>query len=34
LRIDDEAQTVEQHLRAFPILRLDSLEDFSLAADL
>jgi predicted nucleic acid-binding protein len=34
LRSDDEAQTVEQHLRAFPILRLDSLEDFSLAADL
>lgn len=34
LRSDDEAQTVEEHLRAFPILRLDSLEDFSLAADL
>jgi predicted nucleic acid-binding protein len=34
LRSDDEAQTVEEHLRIFPILRLDSLEDFSLAADL
>ena len=34
LRSDDEAQTVERHLRAFPILRLDSLADFSLAADL
>jgi predicted nucleic acid-binding protein len=34
LRSDDEAQMVERHLRAFPILRLDSLEDFSLAADL
>ena len=34
LRSDDEAQTVERHLRAFPILRLDALADFSLAADL
>jgi predicted nucleic acid-binding protein len=34
LRDDDEAAEVEAHLRAFPILRLQSLEDFSLAAEL
>ncbi|HZE05670.1 MAG TPA: PIN domain nuclease [Solirubrobacteraceae bacterium] len=34
LRDDDEATAVEAHLRAFPILRLQSLEDFSLAAEL
>ncbi len=31
---DDEAAKVEAHLRAFPILRLQALEDFSLAAQL
>jgi len=31
---DDEAAQVEAHLRAFPILRLQALEDFSLAAEL
>lgn len=34
LRTDLEARRVEHHLRAFPILRLDGLEDFVLAADL
>lgn len=34
VRSDDEAQEVERHLRAFPILRLDGLEDFALAAEL
>jgi predicted nucleic acid-binding protein len=34
LRSDDEANVVERHLRAFPILRLDGLEDFALAASL
>jgi len=34
LRDDDEAATVEAHLRAYPILRLQGLEDFSLAAEL
>lgn len=34
LRDDDEAAKVERHLRAFPILRLQALEDFSLAAEL
>ena len=34
LRSDHEAKTVERHLRAFPILRLEGLEDFVLAADL
>jgi predicted nucleic acid-binding protein len=29
-----EARTVEQHLRAFPILRLQDLDDFTLAAEL
>ena len=31
---DDEAAEVERHLRAFPILRLGSLDDFALAASL
>jgi predicted nucleic acid-binding protein len=31
---EEEAQLVEDHLRAFPILRLDGLEDFALAAEL
>lgn len=34
LRTDEEAAAVEVHLRAFPILRLADLEDFTLAADL
>jgi predicted nucleic acid-binding protein len=34
LRSDDEAQVVERHLRAFPVLRLDGLDDFALAASL
>ncbi len=34
LRSDREAHLVERHLRAFPILRLDGLDDFVLAADL
>jgi predicted nucleic acid-binding protein len=34
LRSDREARLVERHLRAFPILRLDGVEDFVLAADL
>jgi predicted nucleic acid-binding protein len=31
---EEEAQLVEEHLRAFPVLRLDGLEDFALAAEL
>jgi predicted nucleic acid-binding protein len=31
---DDEAELVERHLRAFPILRLEGLEDHALAASL
>ena len=31
---DDEAELVERHLRAFPVLRLESLDDFALAASL
>lgn len=31
---DREAHLVERHLRAFPVLRLDGLDDFALAADL
>lgn len=34
LRDDGEAAQVEAHLRAFPLLRLQTLEDFSLAAEL
>jgi predicted nucleic acid-binding protein len=31
---DAEAELVERHLRAFPVLRLESLDDFALAASL
>jgi len=34
LRTDQEAAEVEERLRAFPILRLDGLDDFVLAAQL
>jgi predicted nucleic acid-binding protein len=34
LRSDREAALVERHLRAFPILRLEDLDDFVLAAKL
>jgi predicted nucleic acid-binding protein len=34
LRSEDEAELVERHLRAFPVLRLEGLEDFALAASL
>ncbi len=34
LRSEGEARLVEQHLRAFPILRLERIEDFVLAAEL
>jgi predicted nucleic acid-binding protein len=34
LRSDEEASEVELHLRAFPILRLEALDDFALAAEL
>jgi predicted nucleic acid-binding protein len=34
LRTEDEAELVERHLRAFPVLRLDGLDDFALAAGL
>lgn len=34
LRSDEEARLTERHLRAFPILRLDGVEDFVLAAEL
>jgi len=34
LRSEDEAQLVERHLRAFPVLRLEELDDFALAAGL
>ena len=34
LRSEDEAQVVERHLRAFPVLRLEGLDDFALAARL
>ncbi|HEX3737294.1 MAG TPA: PIN domain nuclease [Solirubrobacterales bacterium] len=34
LRSEKEAALVEEHLRAFPILRLDGLDDFALAAGL
>jgi predicted nucleic acid-binding protein len=33
-RSEREARLVERHMRAFPILRLESLDDFSLAAQL
>jgi hypothetical protein len=34
LESEREAALVERHLRAFPILRLESVDDFSLAAEL
>jgi predicted nucleic acid-binding protein len=34
LRSEDDARLVEQHLRAFPVLPLEGLEDFALAASL
>jgi predicted nucleic acid-binding protein len=34
LRTEQEARLVERHLRAFPILHLDGLDDFALAAEL
>lgn len=34
LRSEREARLAERHLRAFPILRLEGVEDFVLAADL
>lgn len=34
LRSDREARLVEERLRAFPILRLDGVDDFVLAAEL
>lgn len=34
LRSEQEAKLVERHLRAFPILRLETLDDHVLAADL
>ena len=34
LRSEGEAQLVERHLRAFPVLRLEELDDFALAAGL
>jgi predicted nucleic acid-binding protein len=34
LRTEREAALVERHLRQFPILRLDGLDDFALAASL
>ncbi|HXB64338.1 MAG TPA: PIN domain nuclease [Solirubrobacteraceae bacterium] len=33
-RSDKEARLVEGHLKAFPVLRLDGLDDFALAAEL
>ncbi len=33
-RDEREARLVEKHLRAFPVLRLEDLDDFALAADL
>jgi predicted nucleic acid-binding protein len=34
LRSEEEASLVEERLRAFPVLRLDGLDDFALAAEL
>ena len=34
VRLEREASLLERHMRAFPILRLDALDDFSLAAQL
>lgn len=34
MRSDREAASVELHLRAFPVLRLQTIDDFALAAEL
>ena len=34
LSSEDDAALVERHLRAFPVLRLEGLDDFALAASL
>jgi predicted nucleic acid-binding protein len=34
LSSDEDVKLVERHLRAFPILRLEGLDDFALAANL
>ena len=34
VRSERDARLVERHMRAFPVLRLESLDDFSLAAQL
>ena len=34
LRSEDEARRVEHHLRGFPMLRLEGIDDFALAAAL
>jgi predicted nucleic acid-binding protein len=34
LSSEDDARLVERHLRAFPVLRLEGLDDFALAASL
>jgi predicted nucleic acid-binding protein len=34
LRSEREARTVERHLRAFPIIQLEGLDDYALAAEL
>jgi predicted nucleic acid-binding protein len=34
LRSEREARLVERHMRAFPVLRLEGLDDFVLAAEL
>lgn len=34
LSADEEVEAVERHLRAFPILRLEGLDDYALAASL
>jgi predicted nucleic acid-binding protein len=34
LSSDADAELVERHLRAFPVLRLEGLDDFALAAEL
>lgn len=33
-RLEPDARRVEKHLRAFPVLRLEELDDFVLAAEL
>lgn len=34
IRSEDQASKVEHHLRAFPMLRLDGIDDFAFAAEL